>query len=57
MTYKELIERLKNLDETQLNMDVTVQDGSDDECYPAKFAVVEYAGTLDKNHPVFFFRS
>lgn len=34
MTYKELLERLKELDDEQLSADVTIYDKSDEEYYP-----------------------
>jgi hypothetical protein len=54
MTYKELLERLKDLDDYQLGMDITVQNGSIDECFPARFLITDH-DSLDDEHPVFFF--
>ena len=52
MTYRELIERLKELDEYQLDMDITVEDGGSDECFPARFLITDH-GSLEDGHPVF----
>jgi len=44
MTYKELIDKLQELDDDQLNCDVTVED-VDNECYQA---------TFDEDHPIIY---
>jgi hypothetical protein len=57
MTYRELIERLKELDEYQLDMDITVEDGGSDECFPARFLITDHESLLENSledgHPVF----
>lgn len=57
MTYKELLDALMNLSEEQLNMTVTVQDISLDECYGACGFHLDDSGVLDDNHPVIHFVS
>jgi len=45
MTYKDLLQRLLELDEKQLDMTLTVLHREDDEWFPATFAV--YTGQND----------
>lgn len=55
MTYKELLEQLQDLDEEQLNMDVTVRVKGVAEFYGCyedlKFTPDDEADVLDPNHP------
>lgn len=54
MTYKELKNQLENLNEEQLDMDVTIYDSEDDEffgCYTPQLHINKEDDTLDDNHP------
>lgn len=55
MTYRDLIKALLELNESQLNCDVTVELGPEDECYPAELRVCgpEHFA-LEDCHPVIF---
>ena len=52
MTYRELAQYILEMDEQQLNSDLTILE-SNNEFYPAKlcFAKKETNDTLDNNHP------
>jgi hypothetical protein len=52
MTYKELLNNLNNMNESQLNSDLTILEGNN-EFYQAKllFAKQETNDILDNNHP------
>lgn len=52
MTYKELLDLLNELDEEQLNMDVTIYDTEEDEFFKsAGFNITDETDILDENHP------
>jgi len=52
MTYKQLLQKLKNLNDEQLNMDVTVYQSEYDEYFPANdFFINENSNVLDIKHP------
>jgi hypothetical protein len=54
MTYKELKDQLDNLNEEQLEMDVTIYDSEEDEffgCYAPQLSINKEDDTLDDNHP------
>ena len=54
MTYRELILKLSDLTEEQLNCDLTVRLVESDEYFAATFKVMgDSEGVLDENHPVF----
>ena len=56
MTYRELIAELNKLTEEQLNMDITVEDAYENECYPARFDICSSEHELlDDGHPVIVF--
>lgn len=56
MTYKQLIEELQKLSPEQLSCDVTVEDGTENECYPAELRIADTEhDSLDENHPVIYF--
>jgi hypothetical protein len=52
MTYRELLNNLNNMNESQLNSDLTILEGNN-EFYQAKllFAKQETNDVLDNNHP------
>lgn len=56
MTYRELINLLNNMTESQKDCDVTVEDSCEDECFPAELRIcgVDHP-SLDNNHPVIYF--
>jgi len=55
MTYRQLIEELKKLDDYQLGCDLTVELNIEDECLPAELRICgPNHDVLDKNHPVIF---
>lgn len=55
MTYRELFEKLGTLTESQLNCDLTVELGPEDECYPAELRIAgSEHDSLDENHPIIF---
>jgi hypothetical protein len=52
MTYRQLLERLQNLDSEQLDMDVTVLDMNFGEFLPIQSFHIEHnLLVLDDNHP------
>ena len=56
MTYRELLEELKKLSDTQLDMSITYWDDQLDEYYAADIIAVEDSDrieTTDAPHPVF----
>ncbi len=53
MTYKDLLEILSELNEEQLNMDVTVYDSIDDEFFPIDEILTAENDVLDKDHLYF----
>jgi len=56
MTYRELLENLKNLSENQLDMDVSVRDVQTDEYFSgSSFVITDETDVLDENHPVIHF--
>lgn len=56
MTYRNLLESLKDLSPEQLDMDVTVFDGENDEFYPViSFDITTETDVLDDNHPFVIF--
>ena len=56
MTYRELLENLKNLSENQLDMDVSVRDVQTDEHFSgSSFVITDETDVLDENHPVINF--
>lgn len=55
MTYKDLLEKLQGLSESQLNCNITVELGPEDEFYPAEFRISgDENDVLDPDHPVIF---
>lgn len=57
MTYRELKEKLIDLNEEQLDMDVTVCDIYNDEYFAASLDfTLPTNSVLDEGHPVFVFR-
>ena len=56
MTYRDLYNQLKKLTDEQLDTDVTVEDGTENECYAADLRIcgIEH-DSLDENHPVIYF--
>lgn len=59
MTYRELLAELQGLDDDQLDSDVTVELGLEDECYPAELRICDtdhfaHNGSLDEFHPVIY---
>lgn len=52
MTYKQLANKISEMNESQLNSDLTILEGTD-EYYPARlfFAKEETCDVLDHNHP------
>lgn len=55
-TYRDLLEKLQNLTEEQLDMTVTVEDNYENKCYPAQFDICgENHDSLDNDHPVIRF--
>lgn len=55
VTYRELIERLKGLTEEQLDMDLTIWNREEDECFPSNFLVINHE-SLDDDHPVLYYK-
>jgi hypothetical protein len=54
MTHRELLEKLDELSEEQLDLDVTVYDSFNQEYYPLESVeVCEEDDVLDSGHPVF----
>jgi len=55
MKYHELLLQLQKLSQEQLDNDVTVESGIDDECYPAELRICDTEhDSLDENHPVIY---
>jgi len=55
MTYRELLDKLYELDSLQLEMDVTIEDPYEDECFPAELRICgPEHDKLDENHPVIY---
>ena len=58
MTYRELVQRLQEMDDEQLDCDVTIEipcDYDDNECYPGCLRIAnDNHSSLDDNHPVIF---
>ena len=53
MTYAELLAKLKDLSQEQLQTDVVVEIPWDDECIPAIFCVASPShDLLDQDHPI-----
>lgn len=51
MTYQDLLNRLVELDPSQLNQTVTIFDGTQDEYYAVNsMAVTDVTDTLDEGH-------
>lgn len=54
MTYRQLLDQIKTLDDEQLDSDVTIHDQHDD-WYPATLLIVvpgsDESGVLDAGHP------
>jgi hypothetical protein len=55
MTYQELLEALQKLTPEQLECDLTVEDKSDGECFPAELRICDVGHMLNINHPVIYF--
>ena len=56
MTYRELLNQLQQLNDEQLDSDVTVEDGDENECYPATFYICDdFHDSLDNEHPIIRF--
>jgi hypothetical protein len=56
MTYRELLNWLQTeLTQEQLDVDVTVEDLAEGECYPGNCDMYPGNGTLDPDHPVITF--
>jgi hypothetical protein len=58
MTYKELLNRLQQLNNEQLNQDVCIYDGAMDEYYQLKVELVfatDAQDVLDIGHPIIRF--
>jgi hypothetical protein len=56
MKYRELLEKLKQLSDEQLNCDVTVEDNCECECYPGELDICgPNHDSLDEDHPVIRF--
>jgi hypothetical protein len=55
MTYRRLLKALSKLSPQQLDCDVTVELGVEEECFPAEFRIADVEHyTLDDNHPIIF---
>jgi hypothetical protein len=53
MTYRNLITKLLNLSDDELDLDVTIYDKQEDEYYYVDDVIIApNDGVLDKNHPV-----
>jgi hypothetical protein len=55
-TYRQLKEALSHFSNEQLDSDITVHNGADDEMLPAELRIIngEKENRLDDNHPVIF---
>ena len=56
MTYREMVlKMLKTFTEDQWDSDLTVEDHTEEECYPAELRIcgLEH-NCLDENHPVIY---
>lgn len=57
MTYRDLLIKLQEMTNEQLDSTLTVEDGSANECYRGELRI---CGTehdsLDENHPVIYFQ-
>lgn len=61
LTYRQLAHYILDMDDDQLDFDVTVEDGDEDECYAAELRICGSDhhtgnGSLDEFHPVIFLR-
>lgn len=55
MKYKDLLYELLYMTDEQLNCDVTVELGQEEECFPAEFRICDIEHfCLDENHPVIY---
>ena len=56
-TYRRLLKVLASMSDEQLDADITIEVGIDDECYPAELRFAgETHSSLEENHPVIFVR-
>lgn len=57
MTYRQLLHKLVELSDEQLQCDLTVADGINTECFPAdlRFADEDNFDSLDEGHPVIYY--
>jgi len=56
MTYRELLEKLTNMTDFQLDCDITVEDSCESECFAATLRIADTEhDSLDNNHPIIFF--
>ena len=55
MTYRQLAERIDNMTWWQQECSVTIEDGCENECYPAELRICG-AGhdSLEEDHPVIY---
>ena len=55
MKYKTLLEKLQKMTPDQLELDVTVEDPHEDECFPAVLRTAgSHHSSLEENHPVLY---
>lgn len=56
ITYRTLQKLIAKMNEDQLNSDLTVEVGDDDECFAAELRIAgDNHGSLDDGHPVIYF--
>lgn len=53
-TYRQMLEALLRMSDTQLDSDITVYNLGEDEFYPSELRVAGDDGVLDRWHPVIF---
>lgn len=56
ITYRDLLKELMELSDEQLECDVTVENGIENECFAAELRIcAEEHDSLDEDHPVIYY--